>query len=87
MSATSLAGPGVLRDGLACVTAVLVDSARARGFQKRARGAARVTLNEERAGTTERAVDQIALDEAARMASPRSIPGRHKSWKCADFGA
>ena len=43
---------------------VLVDSARARGFQKRGGGAARVTLNEERAGTTERAADLIALDEA-----------------------
>jgi RNA polymerase sigma-70 factor (ECF subfamily) len=43
---------------------VLVDSARARGYQKRGAGAARVTLDEGRAGTTERAADLIALDEA-----------------------
>ena len=43
---------------------VLVDSARARGYQKRGAGAQKVTLDEERVGTAQPAADVVALDEA-----------------------
>ena len=43
---------------------VLVDCARARGYQKRGAGAQRVTLNEECVGGAEPATDVLALDEA-----------------------
>jgi len=43
---------------------ILVDYARAREFQKRGGGAARITFDEELVVTTERAPDFIALDEA-----------------------
>jgi RNA polymerase sigma-70 factor (ECF subfamily) len=43
---------------------VLVDAARARGYQKRGAGAHKVTLDEGRAGTTERPADVVALDDA-----------------------
>jgi len=43
---------------------ILVDYARARQFQKRGGGAARITFDEELVVTTERAPDFIALDEA-----------------------
>lgn len=43
---------------------VLVDAARARGYQKRGGGAHRVTLDEARAGAKEPAADVVALDDA-----------------------
>jgi RNA polymerase sigma factor (TIGR02999 family) len=43
---------------------VLVDWARARGYQKRGGGAANVTLDERRVGVVERPADFVALDEA-----------------------
>ncbi len=43
---------------------VLVDAARARGYQKRGAGAHRVTLDEERVGAKEPAADVVALDDA-----------------------
>ena len=43
---------------------VLVDAARARGYQKRGGGACQVTLNEERVGAKEPAADVVALDAA-----------------------
>jgi RNA polymerase sigma factor (TIGR02999 family) len=43
---------------------VLVDYARARGYQKRGAGAQRVTLDEERVGSAQPGADIIALDEA-----------------------
>ena len=43
---------------------VLVDAARARGYQKRGGGAQRVTLDEARVGVEQPAADVVALDEA-----------------------
>jgi RNA polymerase sigma factor (TIGR02999 family) len=43
---------------------VLVDCARARGYQKRGAGALQVTLADVHVGTTQRPTDVIALDEA-----------------------
>lgn len=43
---------------------VLVDHARARGYQKRGGEAHRVTLDEGRLGAKEKAADVIALDDA-----------------------
>jgi RNA polymerase sigma factor (TIGR02999 family) len=43
---------------------VLVDWARARGYQKRGGGASNVTLDEGRVGVVERPADVVALDEA-----------------------
>jgi RNA polymerase sigma factor (TIGR02999 family) len=43
---------------------VLIDVARARGYQKRGAGAHRVTLDEGRVASTGRGADVIALDEA-----------------------
>ncbi len=43
---------------------VLVDAARARGYQKRGAGACQVTLDEERIGAKEPAADVVALDDA-----------------------
>jgi len=43
---------------------VLVDCARARGYQKRGAGAQKVTLNEERVGGAQPAADILALDDA-----------------------
>jgi RNA polymerase sigma factor (TIGR02999 family) len=43
---------------------VLVDWARARGYQKRGGAAANVTLDEGRVGVVERPADVVALDEA-----------------------
>ena len=43
---------------------VLVDAARARGYQKRGGGAPNVTLDEGRMGGQERAADVVALDDA-----------------------
>ena len=48
---------------------VLVDSARARGYQKRGAGAQKVTLDEERVGTAQPAADVVALDEAIEALS------------------
>ena len=43
---------------------VLVDCARARGYQKRGAGAQKVTLDEERVGSAEQPADVLALDDA-----------------------
>ena len=43
---------------------VLVEAARARGYQKRGAGAHRVTLDEIRVGATEPPADVVALDDA-----------------------
>jgi RNA polymerase sigma factor (TIGR02999 family) len=43
---------------------VLVDAARARGYQKRGGGAHQVTLDERRVGAKEPAADVVALDDA-----------------------
>ena len=43
---------------------VLVDAARARGYQKRGAGAQRVSLDESLIGATQRGPDLIALDDA-----------------------
>jgi RNA polymerase sigma factor (TIGR02999 family) len=43
---------------------VLVDCARARGYQKRGAGAQKVTLDEGRVGSAQPAADILALDEA-----------------------
>ena len=43
---------------------VLVDGARARGYQKRGGGAPNVTLDEGRMGAKERSADVVALDDA-----------------------
>jgi RNA polymerase sigma factor (TIGR02999 family) len=43
---------------------VLVDAARARGYQKRGAGAQKVSFDEALLGTPERATDLVALDEA-----------------------
>jgi len=43
---------------------VLVDHARARGYQKRGGGAVRITLVEAVGGTDERRLDVVALDDA-----------------------
>lgn len=43
---------------------VLVDSARARGYQKRGAGAQKVTFVEEQVGSAQPAADVLALDEA-----------------------
>jgi RNA polymerase sigma-70 factor (ECF subfamily) len=43
---------------------VLVDAARARGYQKRGGGAHQVTLDERRVGAKEQAADVVALDDA-----------------------
>ena len=43
---------------------VLIDFARARGYQKRGAGARRVTLDEGRVGAAVRGADVLALDEA-----------------------
>ncbi len=43
---------------------VLVDCARARGYQKRGAGAQKVTLDEEHMGAAESAADVLALDDA-----------------------
>jgi len=43
---------------------VLVDHARARGYQKRGGGAVRITLVEAVGGTDERQLDVVALDDA-----------------------
>lgn len=43
---------------------VLIDFARARGYQKRGAGAHKVTLDEGRVGATGRGADVLALDEA-----------------------
>ncbi len=45
---------------------VLVDWARARGYQKRGAGAHNVTLDEARVGVVERPADLIALDDALK---------------------
>ena len=45
---------------------VLVDCARARGYQKRGAGAQKVTLDEERAGGAQPVADILALDEALK---------------------
>ena len=45
---------------------VLVDAARARGYQKRGAGACQVTLDEGRVGAKEPPADVVALDDALR---------------------
>jgi RNA polymerase sigma factor (TIGR02999 family) len=45
---------------------VLVDQARARGYQKRGAGAHNVTLDEGRVGVVEQPADVIALDDALK---------------------
>jgi RNA polymerase sigma factor (TIGR02999 family) len=45
---------------------ILVDSARARGYQKRGGGAAKITLNEAVMGPREKSYDLVALDEALK---------------------
>jgi RNA polymerase sigma-70 factor (ECF subfamily) len=48
---------------------VLVDCARARGYQKRGMGAQKVTLDEGRIGSPQPAADVLALDEALEALS------------------
>jgi RNA polymerase sigma-70 factor (ECF subfamily) len=43
---------------------ILVDSARARGYQKRGGGAVRVSFSEELAVTDEKGLDMVGLDDA-----------------------
>jgi len=46
---------------------ILVDLARARGYQKRGGGAQEITLDEERIGPKEKSWDLIALDDALKV--------------------
>ena len=61
---------------------ILVDSARARGYQKRGGGIPKVTLDEALIGPEEKGYDLVALDDALKVL-PRSISARARWWSCA----
>ena len=61
---------------------ILVDSARARGNQKRGGGAPRVSLDEALQVSKMPGCDLVALDDALKTHSERSILGRLRWWRC-----